>query len=145
MLLGNPVGARYLYKLAKAGRKRWCGLTVITQDVGDVLATDLGKAVVANAATAVLGRQAAQNLDAVAGAFELSEGEKHMVATAGRGQALLVGEGHRAGFHPFASPAEHALITTDPAELAAMDDDGGTEAPGGFGADIDDELEERGW
>ncbi|WP_239648629.1 VirB4 family type IV secretion system protein [Nocardiopsis chromatogenes] len=145
VLLGNPVGAHYLYKLAKAGRKRWCGLTVITQDVGDVLATDLGKAVVANAATAVLGRQAAQNLDAVAGAFELSEGEKHMVATAGRGQALLVGESHRAGFHPFASPTEHALITTDPAELAAMDDNGGTEAPGGFGTDIDDELEERGW
>ncbi|MFC7742079.1 VirB4 family type IV secretion system protein [Nocardiopsis composta] len=143
VLLGNPVGARYLYKLAKAGRKRWTGLTVITQDVGDVLATDLGKAVVANAATTVLLRQAPQNLDAVAEAFQLSEGERHLIASAGRGQALLVSGEQRAGLSALASPAEHRLITTDPAELADQENTRGAEGDDPAGVEAD--LEARGW
>ncbi|NYI98251.1 type IV secretory pathway VirB4 component [Streptomonospora nanhaiensis] len=118
VLLHNPVAARYLYKLAKAGRKRWCGLTLITQDVGDLLGSDLGRAVAANAATCLLLRQAPQNLDMVVEAFGLSEGEQQVVATAARGQALLVSGQRRAAVRALASPWEHRLITTDPAEAA---------------------------
>jgi hypothetical protein len=42
---------------ARSARKHWAGLTVITQDAADVLGSDLGKAVVANAATQVLLRR----------------------------------------------------------------------------------------
>ncbi|WP_206506200.1 hypothetical protein [Streptomyces chrestomyceticus] len=44
--------------MAKAARKHWTGLTVATQDTADILATDPGRAVVTNASTQILLRQA---------------------------------------------------------------------------------------
>ena len=120
LLLQDPAAARYLARWSKAGRKHWMGLTLVTQDVGDVLSTELGRVVIANSATQVLFKQAPQTLDAVAEAFHLSAGETHLVGTAPRGSALLVAGHQRVGFHPLASAHEHALITSDPAELAAM-------------------------
>ncbi|MEE2038941.1 ATP-binding protein [Nocardiopsis sp. CT-R113] len=120
LLLQDPAAARYLARLAKAGRKHWVGLTLITQDVGDVLGSDLGRVVIANAATQVLLKQAPQNVDQVAETFHLSAGETQLVSTAPRGSALLVAGHQRVGFHPVASAVEHRLITSDPAELAAI-------------------------
>src|SRR5206468_1124055 len=54
LLMADPAGARFLHRMAKASRKQWAGLTIATQDVGDVLGTELGKAIIANAATQIL-------------------------------------------------------------------------------------------
>ncbi len=62
--------------MAKSARKHWAGLTVVTQDAGDLLGSPLGQAVVANAATQILLRQAPQTIDALAEAFGLSAGER---------------------------------------------------------------------
>jgi len=106
--------------MAKAARKHWAGLTVVTQDAADLLGTELGQAVVANAATQILLRQAPQAIDAVAGAFGLSEGEKAFLLSARRGQGLLAGGTDRVGFDVLASAEEDRLVTTDPAQLAAL-------------------------
>ena len=79
LLLAHPAGAQFLLRAAKAGRKHWAGLTVITQDTADVLSTDLGRAVIANAATQILLRQAPQALDQVASTFGLSAGERRVL------------------------------------------------------------------
>jgi hypothetical protein len=50
--------------------------------------------------------------------FGLSAG-KGLLLAAKPGDAPLAGGGQRAAFHALASPVEHQLITTDPAELAA--------------------------
>ncbi|MFB4308621.1 VirB4 family type IV secretion system protein [Actinomadura sp. GTD37] len=50
-LMREDEGARFLYRLAKSARKHWAGLAVVTQDAGDLLSTDLGRAVIANSAT----------------------------------------------------------------------------------------------
>ncbi|MDH6120264.1 type IV secretory pathway VirB4 component [Kitasatospora sp. GAS204A] len=119
LLMREEQGARFLNRMAKASRKHWAGLSVITQDTADLLATDLGKAVVANAATQILLRQAPQAIDAVADAFRLSAGEAAYLLAAPAGQALLcAGPGQRAAFSSVASPAEHRLATTNPAEEA---------------------------
>jgi type IV secretory pathway VirB4 component len=120
LLMQQPDGARWLYRLAKSARKYWAGLTVITQDAADVLGSDLGQAVVANAATQILMRQSPQAIDQVADAFALSAGERAFLLSAGRGQALLACGTSRTGFEAIASPAEHRLVTTDPAELAGL-------------------------
>jgi type IV secretory pathway VirB4 component len=122
LLMQQPEGARWLFRLAKSARKHWAGLTVITQDAADVLGSPLGQAVVANAATQILMRQAPQAIDQVTDAFGLSAGERAFLLSAGRGQALLAAGTSRAGFEAIASPAEHQLVTTDPAELAQLDD-----------------------
>lgn len=118
LLMRDPEGARFLYRAAKSARKHWCGLTVVTQDAGDLLGTDLGQAVVANAATQILLRQAPQTIDALVEAFGLSDGERAFLLGARRGEGLLAAGTERVGFQAVASPAEHALITTNPAELA---------------------------
>jgi len=120
LLMRDPEGAKFLFRMAKAARKHWAGLTVVTQDAADLLGTELGQAVVANAATQILLRQAPQAIDAVAGAFGLSEGEKAFLLSARRGQGLLAGGTDRVGFDVLASPEEDRLVTTDPAQLAAL-------------------------
>jgi type IV secretory pathway VirB4 component len=65
LLMRDGEGARFLFRMSKAARKRHAGLTVITQDVADLLGTDLGQAVVANAATQILLKQAPQAIDAI--------------------------------------------------------------------------------
>ena len=116
-LMRDPEGARYLFRLAKSARRHWCGLTVVTQDAGDLLGSDLGMAVVANAATQILLRQAPQAIDAIGAAFRLTSGERELLLTARRGDALLAAGRDRVAFRALASPEEHRLITTDPGDL----------------------------
>ncbi len=85
--------------MSKAAGKRNDGLTVATQDVADVLATDLGRAVVSNVATQVLLRQAPQAISDVADAFGLTAGEKRLLITAHPGHGLLISGSTRTAFH----------------------------------------------
>ncbi|MEU0492166.1 DUF87 domain-containing protein [Nocardiopsis sp. NPDC006139] len=135
-LMQEPEGARFLFRLAKAARKRWAGLTVATQDAADVLGSDLGQAIIANAGTQILMRQAPQAIDRVAEAFSLSDGEKQYLLTASPGDALLCsGSDLRVAYRVVASDTEHALVTTNPAELSAEH----TPAPTGPGLEEDEE------
>ncbi|WP_174186694.1 PrgI family protein [Nocardia barduliensis] len=128
LLMRQPAGAQFLFRAAKSFRKHWAGLTVATQDCADVLSTELGRAIVSNAATQILLRQAPQAIDEVAAAFRLSDGEQQFLLSAARGSGLLaVGGTDRAVFGSLASPTENALITTDPSELATTSDTGDTD------------------
>jgi type IV secretory pathway VirB4 component len=108
-LLRDGEGARFLYRLAKAARKRRAGLAVVTQDAADLLGSELGQAVVANAATQILMRQAPQAIDVIADTFALTAGEARTLLAAGRGQALLLAGSHRVAFHVVASAREHQV------------------------------------
>lgn len=123
LLMADPEGAKFLFRMAKSARKHWCGLTVVTQDAADLLSSPLGEAVVANAATQVLLRQAPQAIDALAEAFGLSAGERSFLLGARRGEGLLAAGTDRVAFAAVASPAEHRLVTSDPAELLADEPD----------------------
>lgn len=128
LLMRDGEGARFLFKMSKAGRKRNAGLSVITQDVADVLGADLGQAVVSNAATQVLLKQAPQAIDAVADAFGLTVGERRMLLSARVGHGLLISGTNRTAFESISSQAEHLLATTKPSDLVDLQldmDDGG--------------------
>jgi type IV secretory pathway VirB4 component len=118
-LLRDGEGAKFLFRLAKAARKRKAGVMVITQDAADLLGSDLGQAVVANAATQILMRQAPQAIDVVADTFGLTAGEARRLLSAGRGEALLLSGSHRVSFQSVASKQEHRLA----AGLADLVDD----------------------
>ena len=122
LLMRDGQGAKFLFTLSKAGRKRNAGLSVITQDVADVLGTDLGQAVVSNAATQILLKQAPQAIDNVADAFGLTVGERRMLLSARIGNGLLICGTNRTAFEAIGSPTEHRLATTKPSDLAAFDD-----------------------
>ena len=121
LLARDPTGAKFLYRLAKSARKHWCGLAVVTQDATDLLATDLGQAVVANAATQLLLGQAPQAIDQLTATFGLSDGERQYLLAAGVGEGILAAGTEQVAFRAEASPAEHALVTTSPEFLAALE------------------------
>ncbi len=137
LLMREPDGAKFLFRLAKSARKYWCGLSVVTQDAADLLDTPLGQAIVANATTQILLRQAPQAIDTVGDAFNLSAGERQFLLAAARGEGLLAAGSSRVSFQAIASPAEHSVITSDPAELAELD---AAQHPPLFSV-ADDELE----
>ncbi|MFJ1765769.1 hypothetical protein ACIOD2_35965 [Amycolatopsis sp. NPDC088138] len=90
----------------------------------DVLGSDLGRAIVANAATTVLLRQSPQAIDGIAATFNLSEGQRQFLLTADRGQGLLGSGTEWVAFQALASPAEDVLVATDPEFLAGLQDSG---------------------
>lgn len=155
LLMKQPAGADFLFRMAKASRKHWAGMSVATQDTADVLGTDLGKAVVANSATQILLRQAPQAIGEITQTFDLSQGERQFLLSADRGQGLLSTGTQRVAFEVIASPAEHFLATTDPAELAAYTDTGqgpsaedsvvdlepAEDAPANLATDIGDQVD----
>jgi type IV secretory pathway VirB4 component len=118
-LLSGGRGGRFLETLAKSARKNGVGLTVVTQDAADVLATKTGRAVVSNAATQILLRQAPQAIDAVTEAFGLTDGERAFLLSCQRGDALLTAGSARVAFHSHASDEEHELIVTGPVTAAS--------------------------
>jgi type IV secretory pathway VirB4 component len=122
LLMRDPEGAKFLYRMAKSARKAWAGLAAVTQDAEDVLSTDLGRAVIANSATQILLRQSPQAITKVTDEFRLSAGERALLLSARRGEGLLAaGPSARVSFQALASPAEHLLCTSDPAEIARLD------------------------
>jgi type IV secretory pathway VirB4 component len=112
LLMSEPSGAEFLFRMAKSARKHWAGLTVVTQDAGDLLGSPLGQAVIANAATQILLRQAPQSVDTLTEAFGLSAGERAYLLGAARGQGLLAAGVDRVAFTALASPAEDKLCRT---------------------------------
>jgi hypothetical protein len=148
LLMRDGEGAKFMYRLAKSARKVWAGLAAVTQDAEDVLSTDLGRAVIANSATQILLRQAPQAISRVAAEFRLSAGERALLLAARRGEGLLAaGPSARVSFQALASPSEHSLCTSDPAEIARVDAGqpaggapGWPSAPGGAGPAEEDDL-----
>jgi len=118
---GGEESARFMQRLAKSARKHWCGLTTITQDVADVMATDLGQAVVTNASHQVLLGQSPQAIETLGMAFNLTEGEKAHLLSCDQGQGILIAGTERAALRVVASKREHEIATSKPAELAAME------------------------
>jgi type IV secretory pathway VirB4 component len=130
LLMRQPEGAQFLFRMAKAARKWWAGLAVVTQDAEDVLGSELGQAVVANAATQILLRQAPQAISLVSGAFRLSAGEREFLLSARQGEGLLAASAtDRVAFKTVASDYEHQLATTSPEFLRSLGE--ATGRPGG--------------
>ncbi|MFB7630593.1 VirB4 family type IV secretion system protein [Streptomyces sp. NPDC056149] len=127
-LMRDGAGARFLFRMAKSARKRWTGLAIVTQDADDVLASPLGRAIVSNAATQILLRQAPQAIDTISENFHLCHGEREFLLTASRGEALLLtgDRRHKVALTSIAAPGEHEVITTDPGELALQHQEGAT-------------------
>ncbi|MDQ1250259.1 MAG: hypothetical protein QG597_4638, partial [Actinomycetota bacterium] len=116
-LMRDGEGARFLYRMAKAARKRHTGLTVVTQDAADVLGSDLGLAVVSNAATQILLRQAPQAIDSVATAFALTDAEARLLLNAPQGEGLMLAGTFRIPFRVVASHEEDHMASGAPIPL----------------------------
>ncbi|MER6091321.1 VirB4 family type IV secretion system protein [Streptomyces bluensis] len=147
LLMRDGAGAGFLFRMAKAARKYWTGLAVVTQDADDVLASPLGRAIVSNAATQILLRQAPQAIETISENFHLCHGEREFLLSATRGEALLLtgDRRHKVALISIAAPGEHEVITTDPGELAAQAPDPHDAAATLDGLCIDEAAGDEGW
>lgn len=118
-LMKYPDSAQFLYGIAKRARKYYLGLTTITQDVEDFLATEMGKAIIQNSSMQILLKQSSAAIDTIAQVFYLSEGEKHLLLAADVGQGLFFAGPAHAAMRVIASPEEHEVATTRPQEALA--------------------------
>jgi conjugal transfer ATP-binding protein TraC len=128
-LVQTEVGGKFLASVARRARKYFLGLTVISQDVGDFLGTEQGRAVLQNSALKLLLRQDASAIDRVVETLKLSDGERDLLLRLGKGQALLCTPETRVAVEITAAPAEHRLITSDPRELTVLEAIGQADHP----------------
>ncbi len=115
-MMKYPDSAQFLYGIAKRARKYYLGLTTITQDVEDFLATEMGKAIIQNSSMQILLKQSSAAIETIAQVFYLSEGEKHLLLSADVGQGLFFAGPAHAAMRVIASPEEHVVATTRPQE-----------------------------
>lgn len=111
--------AQYLESIAKRARKYYLGLTTITQDAPDFLASPHGKSIITNSSIQILMKQHPAAIDQIGEIFYLSEGEKNLLLSADIGEGLFfAGENHVA-IQVISSNEEHKLVSTDPREKEA--------------------------
>lgn len=116
-MMQNEDSAKFLHGLAKRARKYYLGLTIISQDVEDFLASRYGKAVVANSSMQVLMKQSTASIDIIAETFNLTEGEKYLLLESDVGEGLFFAGLNHVAFKAVASYTEDQIITTDPKQL----------------------------
>ncbi|MDO8619536.1 MAG: ATP-binding protein [Candidatus Daviesbacteria bacterium] len=119
-MMRNEDSANFLVDMAKRARKYYLGVTTITQDVEDFLSGDHGKEIISNSSIQILLKQAPASIAKVAQTFNLSEGEGRLLLAAGIGQGLFFAGNTHVAMRVVASPEEHKLITSNPAELLQM-------------------------
>jgi conjugal transfer ATP-binding protein TraC len=112
--------ANFIFSLAKRARKYNLGLTTITQDVEDFMASRMGRAIVANASMQILLKQAPSAVDVLADVFKLTSEEKKRLSQFPVGQGLFFAGQNHVHIQVIASPTETDLISTTPKPVAAQ-------------------------
>lgn len=119
-LMQNEDSARFMYGIAKRARKYYLGLTTVSQDVDDFLASEYGKTIVTNSSIQILLKQHPAGIEKVADTFYLSEGEKRLLLAADKGEGLFFAGAQHVAMKVVASEAENRLITTNPEEILRL-------------------------
>jgi conjugal transfer ATP-binding protein TraC len=116
--------ANFMFSLAKRARKYNLGITTISQDVEDFMSSRLGRAIVANASMQVLLKQSVSAVDVLTDVFKLTSEERKRLSQFPVGQGLFFAGQSHVHIQVAASPTETALITTNPEQIKALEDQG---------------------
>jgi len=112
--------ANFLFSLAKRARKYNLGITTITQDVEDFMASRMGRAIVANTSMQILLKQSTSAVDVLADVFKLTSEERKRLSQFPVGQGLFFAGQNHVHIQVLASPTETDLITSNPAPILAQ-------------------------
>ena len=116
--------ASFIFSLAKRARKYALGITTISQDVEDFIESRMGRAIVANASMQLLLKQSPSAIDKLADVFKLTSEEKKRLSQFPVGQGLFFAGQNHVHIQVIASPSETTLITTNPTEVKAIEQQG---------------------
>lgn len=121
-LMQHPEGAKFLFSIAKRGRKYFLGLTTITQDVEDFMKSEYGKPIVTNSSMQLLMRQSPAAIEIVQKTFNLTEEEKFLLLESNVGDGIFFAGLKRAAIKVVASYTEDQVITSDPAQILEIEE-----------------------
>ncbi len=117
IMMQHEDSARFLFGIAKRGRKYYLGLTTVTQDVADFMASPYGKPIVTNSSIQLLLKQSPAAINIIADTFFLTEGEKYLLLESEVGEGIFFAGLKHAAIKIYASYVEDQIITTDPKQL----------------------------
>jgi conjugal transfer ATP-binding protein TraC len=120
-LMQNQDSAKFIFALVKRARKYYLGVTTITQDVNDFLASQYGQAIVTNSSMQILLKQSSAGVDVVAKTFNLTESEKYLLLEAAVGEGIFFAGQKHAAIKVVASYTEDQIITTNPQQLLELE------------------------
>lgn len=123
--------ASFLFSLAKRARKYNLGITTISQDVEDFMGSRMGRAIVANASMQLLLKQSPSAVDILTDVFKLTSEEKKRLSQFPVGQGLFFAGQSHVHIQITASPTETSLITTNPDQVRALEQQGDFNQPQG--------------
>ncbi len=107
----------FMFGIAKRCRKYFAGLTTITQDIGDFLASKYGKPIVTNSSIQLLLKQSPAAIDAIGDTFFLTDQERFMLLESNVGEGIFFAGTKHVGIQVVASRSEDQLVTSNPADL----------------------------
>jgi type IV secretory pathway VirB4 component len=107
----------FMFGIAKRCRKYFAGLTTITQDIGDFLASKYGKPIVTNSSIQLLLKQSPAAIDTIGDTFFLTDQERFMLLESNVGEGIFFAGTKHVGIQVVASRSEDQLVTSNPAEL----------------------------
>ncbi len=116
-LLKHQDSANFMFSLAKRARKYYLGLTTISQDVEDMMSSQMGRAIVSNSSMQLLLKQSTSAVDVLSAVFKLTSEEKKRLSQFPVGQGLLFAGQNHVHVQIVPSPTEASLITTNPEEI----------------------------
>lgn len=111
----------FMYSIAKRCRKYYLGLTTITQDVADFMASPYGKPIVTNSSLQLLLRQSPATIDIIQETFNLTDQEKMLLLESSVGEGIFFAGLKHAAIKIIASYTEDQIITSDPAQLLEIE------------------------
>jgi type IV secretory pathway VirB4 component len=112
--------ASFLYSIAKRGRKYYLGLSTITQDVGDFMRSKYGVPIVTNSSIQLLLKQSPSTIDVLQKTFNLTDEEKYLLLEANVGEGIFFAGLKHVAIKIIASYTEEQIITSDPAQILAI-------------------------
>ncbi|MDD5589552.1 MAG: DUF87 domain-containing protein [Candidatus Portnoybacteria bacterium] len=111
----------FMFGIAKRCRKYFLGLTTITQDVADFMASTYGKPIVTNSSIQLLMKQSPATIEIIQNTFNLTDQEKYLLLECNVGEGIFFAGLKHVAIKVIASYTEDQIITSDPAQLLEIE------------------------
>ncbi|MDD5489060.1 MAG: ATP-binding protein [Candidatus Moranbacteria bacterium] len=117
VMMQHEDAGSFMFSIAKRCRKYFAGLTTITQDISDFLASRYGKPIVTNSSIQLLLKQSPAAIDIIGDTFYLTDQEKFMLLECGVGEGIFFAGTKHVAIQVVASYSEDQLVTTNPEQI----------------------------
>lgn len=120
VMMQNEDAAKFMFSIAKRIRKYYGGLTTITQDISDFMASRYGKPIISNSSIQLLMKQSQSSIDVIKDTFYLTDREKYLLMESRVGEGIFFAGNKRAAIQVVSSYNEDKIVTTNPAQRMEM-------------------------